>query len=271
MDLQPGCLLLVAPRFHLAVDWADRLLLGRVEPEDDRFFPGPSWRPATPDELDLLVARPDTPLTEAQARGLCLLALPRHLLAGFWSMLEADQESAEPHLAGFDHFAGEVGKFLDFKGAPVGPGAVFDLVASRPGQRSIQWDPGRGLPIGLTFDRADGARWPPEEPDRTPRLWGGFNLGDEPVSLLFVNLTARQMQETLARDFPESSPPATLDELGRRFLSLRPDYPLVRLRIEPGEGYRVPPGGVLIDACTLEAKDPGVLLMVRLEEPGSAS
>jgi hypothetical protein len=66
---------------------------------------------------------------------------------------------------------------------------------------------------------------------RQPGLWGGINLGDEAASLLLNNLT--------------------------------PDYPLVRLRIQPGEGFRLPAGGLLVDWSTLDKQEPDVLLLIR--------
>jgi hypothetical protein len=51
-------------------------------------------------------------------------------------------------------------------------------------------------------------------------------------------------------------------ELADRFLSHLADYPPVRLRIEPGEGYRLPAGGILVDACTLDMEGPAALLLI---------
>jgi hypothetical protein len=269
MNLQPGCPLVVAPRFYLSIDWSDRLRLGCVEEEAGGFFPGPSWRAPTDDELSVLVGDPSQ-LTEkeALARGLCLFALPRHLQSAFGTMLEQAAQ-ASGRLEGFDGFVREVARFLDFKGLAVPEGTVFDLLVSRPGQRSVQWDGETGQAVGLTFDLAGWLSWPVPDQARAPRLWGGINMGEEAVSLLFVNRSAEQLQADLACRLPGLSPPATMDELGRRFLTHCPDYPLVRLKIEPGEGYRVPGGGLLIDACTLDVQGPSVMLMVRQEDDPS--
>ena len=48
----------------------------------------------------------------------------------------------------------------------------------------------------------------------------------------------------------------TLEELAEGFLTRCPDYPPVRLRVEPGEGFRLPAGGVLVDGCTLDQNEP---------------
>lgn len=264
MDLQPGCPLVLAPHFHLAINWAERIQLGTVAEEDGAFLPGRSWRAPTVDEQRLLVGDPLL-LTqdEARAQGLCLLVLPRHLQAIFWRMLEEAQAAQAPSLEGFDRFVAEIARFLNFKGLLVPADAIFDLVVSKPDQPSIQWDAETDRPIGLTFNLAPWVAWPLNQEERSPRLWGGFNLGAEAVQILFMNLPAARLAEEAARLCPDDPPPATLDDLARRFLTCCPNYPLVRLRLEPGEGYRVPLGGILIDACTLETEGPGMMLMVR--------
>jgi hypothetical protein len=80
--------------------------------------------------------------------------------------------------------------------------------------------------------------------------------------VVLVNLAARQMHDLLAMDFPDLAPPATHGELAERFLTSLPAYPLVRLRIAPGEGYRLPAGGILVDACTLDMEGPAALLLI---------
>jgi hypothetical protein len=241
-------------RLHKKVcidSWSERLLLGEVEEVDGHFIPRLGWRAPTGEEQLVLVGDPSL-LTKDEVldRGLCLFGLPRHLQSASWALLGRAQEVASPpRLEGFDGFVREVGKFLDFKGLPVPEGAAFDLVLSKPGQRSV-----RG-----SWPLPDAAPW--------PHLWGGINLGDEALSLLFVNLTARQIQAELVRQFPDRPPPTDLDELARRFLAHCPDYPLVRLSSEPGEGYRAPTDGLLIDACTLGMQGPSVMLLVRHPMP----
>lgn len=268
MDLRPGCRLAVATNFHLPVDWPDRVRLGVVEAHAGRFLPGPAWRAPTPAEQRLLFgeADPDDP-GPVDAAPLWLFALPRHLHSAFWATLEQPPGAPVPHPEGYARFVAELAGFLDFKRLPAPPGAVFDLVVGRPGEGSIQWDMEARRAIGLTFNLAGWLAWPVEAEASAPRLWGGCNVGDEAVSLLFVNRTAPQLAADLARDRPADPPPATLDELARQALTRWGDYPLVRLRLEPGEGYRVPAGGLLIDVATLDMQGPAMLLMIR--DPGA--
>src|SRR5579872_4970459 len=73
MTLQAGCRFVVAPRFHLTVDWPERLLLGvGWEETNGGFFPRASWRPPSADELTILcdpVAGVGTPPPVPRSRG----------------------------------------------------------------------------------------------------------------------------------------------------------------------------------------------------------
>jgi hypothetical protein len=249
MNLLPGYPLVVAPFFHLNADWPARLLVSAgVAKEQGRFVPRPPWRAPTADEMAVLV--PDfVPANQEELDGgLSLFALPEHLQSTWWDIVARS-------LQGFDAFVRDVAELLAFKGLAVPEGAHFDLVASKPGQPSLGWNAAGTRPEGLAFDQS-----------REGRVWGGINLGDEAVSVVLVNLAAKQMHDLLAGRFPDVPAAANLDELGERFLTHLPDYPPVRLCIEPGEGYRLP-AGILVDACTLDATEPALLLMIR--EPGS--
>jgi hypothetical protein len=263
MNLTHGHPLVVAPLFHQSVDWSGRLLVGGgVEQEQGRFVPRPPWRAPTAAELAALV--PDrAPAERDDLDGcLCLFALPQHLQTMWWELLDRARSAGTTRLEGFDDFVREVASLLAFKELPVPEGASFDLVASQPGQRSIGYRAGRARPEGLAFDVAPQAPWPPVPEGRLARLWGGINLGDEAVSVVLTNLAARQMHDLLATGESDLAPAATYGELAVRFLTHLPDYPPVRLRIEPGEGYRLPADGVLVDVCTLDMEGPAVLLLI---------
>jgi hypothetical protein len=86
-----------------------------------------------------------------------LFALPGHLHASFWVMLEQAGTGA-----GFDAFASEVGRFLTFKQFPPPERAVFELVLNGAG--------GKVEPHGL---------------------WAVVNLGDDPVMVGVPGLRVR--------------------------------------------------------------------------------
>ncbi|HKI35116.1 MAG TPA: hypothetical protein VKA46_24885 [Gemmataceae bacterium] len=256
MTLQPGCPLVVAPSFHLPIDWARRLQLAPgIERVGDGFSPRLDWRAPDEREQGLLA-----PTGQASGGCLCLFQIPRHLFSAWWRLLEQAREAAPGRLEGFDRFVADVAGFLTFKDLPVPEGAAFDLLVSKPGLRSIRRN---GAASGLTFNLAAETPYPLEDETGRPRLWGGLNLGDEATSLLFVNLLATDLLAEVRRRQSDLFSPCTHGELAERFLTLCADYPPVRLRIEPGEGFRLPKGGLLVDGCTLDKSAPDVLLLIR--------
>lgn len=251
MTLQPGCRFVVAPHFHLPADWPRRLLVGSgVDEADGCFFPQQSWRPPTPDELSLLVRASDgpTPPEELEAC-VCLFQLPGHLRSEWWKLLEqAAEVLGDCRLPGFETFVSQVGEFLAFKGLPFPEGARCDVVVSNPGQRFVHWGP-----------------WPWAEEHRWPRLWGGINLGDEETSVVLINLPCQQLDAELRRRFPDQPSPATVGELARWFLRSCSDYPPVRLILGPGQGCRLPQGGLILDGYLESKSEPDVLLLISHE------
>jgi len=52
----------------------------------------------------------------------------------------------------------------------------------------------------------------------------------------------------------------------RQFLFAFPDYPTVRVRLGPGEGCRLPPGGLILDGDPTGKEEPDMLLLISQEE-----
>jgi hypothetical protein len=265
MMLQPGCRFVVAPLFHLPDDWPRRLLIGAsVEEADGCFFPLHSWRPPTLDELSLLV-RPssDLPASEELDASVCLFQLPGHLGTEWWNLLEQNAKVlGDCRLPGFEIFVKQVNEFLAFKGLPIPEDANCVVVVSNTGQWSVH--------RGLKSNRVEGMHcsvdsrlpWPSKEAHRRPRLWGGINLGDEEASISFINLPCEQLHAELHRRFPDQPSPATVGELAARFLRHCSDYPPVRLLLGPGEGCRLPQGGLILGGVVEGMREPDVLLLI---------
>jgi hypothetical protein len=168
MMLLPGFRLMVAPNFHVAIDWSGRLSLGaRVEQTAAGPVARPPWRPASADEQAVLLLDPTQTTARAELLGcLCLLVLPSHLRAAFWDLLAQAPELGQVPAEGFSAFVAETARFLAFKQMPVPAGAVFDLVVTRPG---------------------------PAPSLSTAVLWGLINLGEDAASVVFLNLPAGEV------------------------------------------------------------------------------
>lgn len=171
--------LAVAPHFHLAGAWAERVSVAD----------GAGWRAPHEGELTQLAVAPTT--RQELAECVCLFSLPAHLCKAFWSMLEQQVARGD---GDFVSFAAEVARFLAFKLLPAPEGAAFELVLRMAGGA---FD-GSGLwGVVNLADEPAFVTWPalrlrlgPGEGCRVP---AGLTLdllpqGEEPAVLLVVRL-----------------------------------------------------------------------------------
>jgi hypothetical protein len=265
MTREPGCTFAVAPHFELPADWQQRLLIGTgVDETDGRFFPRGPWRAPDTAELSHLVAGVGG--ANASDTRVQLFKLPAHLCAQWWQLLEraGDDGAGIGRLPGYDAFLSQIADFLAFKGLAINDPVSCDIVITRPGQRSVRWDPEVGRALGLA------CTLPPQTPCASlqsqsrcgPRLWGAINLGDEPTSFVLIHPPCRAIAERLRRDFPERPPPATLGALIDQFLRACPDVSPVRVSLHPGEGLRLPCDALLADGFPQDKQEPDVLLLI---------
>jgi hypothetical protein len=257
--------LTVAPRFHLDPDWAVRLAVGAgIQETDGRFFPRGPWRPLTSEELSLLVSEPeDGPGKDAEAGWL--FRIPGHLRAAWWDLLDRSVEAGEAALSGFEDFIGQVAEFLRFKHLEVPASLQMEAMVTAPGRCSMRSDPETGVPAGLGPSLAP---WTVcgVTAGGVPRLWAVVNLGDEDTHLVLIAVPIPELAAALASRHPSQSAPATVGELAGRFLSEFPDCPPIRLRLGPGEGFRLPSGGLILDGDATDKQEPDVLLLIS-EQP----
>jgi hypothetical protein len=250
--------LTVAPRFHLEPDWAARLAVGAgVREADGHFFPRGPWRPLTADELSPLVSGP-----ENDAEAGSLFQIPDHLRAAWWDLLDRSVEAGGAALPGFADFAGQVAEFLRFKHMDVPPGLQMEAVVTAAGRCSMRSDPETGAPAGLGPSLAPWAACVPPEGGAVPRLWAIVNFGDEESRLILIAVPIPGLAADLARRHPGQPPPTTVGELVGRYLREFPDGSPLRLRLDPGEGFRLPSGGLILDADATDKQEPDVLLLI---------
>jgi len=104
--------------------------------------------------------------------------------------------------------------------------------------------------IEVTVSRPDETRTRLHEATKAAPLVV-VNLGDEASHIIMSNL-----------------PPAAT--AGRPY-EARSAYPLVRIRLDPGEGLWFPPCGVICDGWTREKRELDVLLIIRPSRAGGAN
>jgi hypothetical protein len=272
MNLLPGHPFAIAPLFQLPGDWPARLLVGSgITEVDGGFCPQQSWRTANAEELAALVRSTPDPTASAELdASIVLFHLPAHLRSQWWELLELGScDLAEGRLPGFNDFAGHVSDFLEFKNLPVPGGARWEVALGSPVQPLLAGESTLSRAGGLRSSLAPSTPWPAAQEHGGPRLWGGINLGDEEMSLVFLNLPWQLLDEHLFQRFPDQPSPATVGELAGHFLRNCPDYPPIRLRLRPGEGYRLPRSGLILNGYSTVKQEPDLLLSISLEQRSS--
>jgi hypothetical protein len=232
-----------------------------VREADGRFFPRGPWRPLTADELAPLISTPDH-APEQDAEAGCLFQIPDHLRAAWWDLLDRSVEAKDAALPGFEDFTRQVATFLRFKHLEVPPTLQMEAVVTAAGRCSMRSDRETGAPAGLGSSLAPWARCAPQEGGALPRLWAVVNLGDEDTRLILIAVPIRELSAPLALRHPGQPPPPTVGELVGSFLREFPHCPPVRLRLGPGEGFRLPSGGLILDADATDRHEPDVLLLI---------
>lgn len=258
MNLKSGFRFMVAPRFHISGEWSQRLLIGSgVQEINGSFFPRSSWRPANAEELSILIAdSSESESLDAAGKCISLFQLPQHLGSEWWNLLEGTAGAITVgQLPGFDSFVARVGEFLAFKGFTLPDDADFNLVVSKAAVRA-------GSDAGLLGCVEFARERPWADGNPRPRDWGTINLGDEETSVALINLPFGRMAEELLGKFPLEPLPANIGELAARFLKSCPDYPTVRLILQPGQGFRLPQRAIVLGGSRVSNADPEVLLTI---------
>src|SRR2546421_39499 len=100
-----------------------------------------------------------------------------------------------------------------------------------------------------------------------PRLWAVVNLGDEDSWLVLIAVPIQALAADLALRHPGRPLPTTVGELVGWFLRESPDCLPIRLRLGPGEGFRLPTGGLILDGDATDKQEPDVLLLISEQPP----
>jgi hypothetical protein len=266
MNPPPRCRLTVAPRFHLAPDWAARLAVGSgVREANGRFFPRGPWRSLTADEMHLLISDSEHGVADDAETG-SLFQIPGHLKSEWWGLLDRSFEAGNAALPGFEEFAKRIADFLRFKHMDVPASLHTEAVVTAAGRCSMRSDPETGAPAGLGPSLAPWGVCGQPEDSVLPRLWAVINLGDEDTQLVLIAAPIVRLAADLA--LRQSGPPRsmTVGELVKSFLREAPDTQPIKLRLGSAEGFRVPASGLILDCDATEKQEADVLLLIS-EQP----
>jgi hypothetical protein len=142
----------------------------------------------------------------------------------------------------------------------------METVVTAAGRCSMRSDTRTGAPAGLGSSLAPWAVCGPPEGGDLPRLWAVVNLGDEDSRLVLIAVPIQALAAERALRHPGQPGPTTVGELVEWFLRTFPDCPPIRLRLGPGEGFRLPSGGLILDGDATDKQEPDVLLLIS-EQP----
>jgi hypothetical protein len=116
---------------------------------------------------------------------------------------------------------------------------------------------GRRQFIGLHIDENDVV---PVNTKMDVRNRFSVNLGRNDRYLMFINLTIVDLYRACKGYDPTPNLFYSVSQLTEEFFALYPTYPVIRLRIRPGEAYIAPSQNIIHDAYNPESSHPDITL-----------
>jgi hypothetical protein len=142
-----------------------------------------------------------------------------------------------------------------YKSEPINHGIAVNL----PGLETVTFDPADRKFLGLHLDSWDG-----QPLERRARSLNRIciNIGSKPRYFMFLNLSMTSIARLLAQE-SQTTLCRPVTSLGPAFMSRFPGYPIVRVRIAPGEAYIAPTDNIIHDASTVDTRRRSVSLHLR--------
>jgi hypothetical protein len=215
--------------------------------------PRDCWREPNVGELQILQASSSS---SPPGSWISVLTFPTPIFEAFRQLRGVaesmtDRDQMNPYIGGndwrdaMDAFATYVGLY----GHPDEITGQKGMSANYPGLPTVTVDYSSGCLVGLHLD--SWFRTPLNERHVLPNRIA-MNLGFEDRYFLYVNLPVKRIWEHVHQASAQDAAPIPLEsDLLESFMRLYPTYPVVRLRIGPGEGYIAPTENVIHDGSTL--------------------
>jgi hypothetical protein len=238
VDLRPGLVIRALPRFYGGtLDSSTIEINSGVIVKGDVLWAKGDWRTLTEHETEIL----GLGLKGAEAKfkndpsqtpdTLWVYAIPVHLLQHWQRISEpfAPKTGSGSFVEGEQYrgFVSQVVDFFRFKAVPLPNKCKFEMVSNFP-------QIGRATEVPATEERGSGTA------DQvsivvSEEVQVAVNLGDTTSSLIFVNLSIRQMESILGERCGNAG--VTGRSNVERFFSCYPDYPCFRISLSPRMGY----------------------------------
>lgn len=226
----------------------------------DKYVPGAwvpraPWRVLTKAEITIvgassIASAPGATLEILSPDGREARAAAHKAIALGTQLSTGKHDATEQFIGGLIDAAGDLLRFLTasatrrFRCA-----STLRLAMSGAGLLTTTRDPSQGNRLlGLHVDSHEKKPLPERVLSR--RLLA-INLTPEPRALLFVNLPLEQMgNKMLSLNSSHTGAANNATDLGRAFMAHAPNYPVLRLILDPGEAYLAPVQNMIHDGCT---------------------
>ena len=238
---------------------------GEILPEsagycDGAFVPKEPWRSPTAQESALLWTEEVPPYYA----GIGIVRLPSEVLAPFAEQgISAIATQEELKAFGIRENCQEaLAKIIDYF-TPLcfsnSPPAINGIGGMPPGLTTSTIDRNRGCHNGLHTDNWDKLPLNRKH-EATNRIC--VNLGMEDRYFLFINLPEMTLFEMLGGS-EEGIKQNWMRSANEEFMRRYPEYPVVKLRIAPGEAYIAPTENMIHDGTTADKKHLDIKIMMR--------
>lgn len=229
---------------------------------EDAFIPVESWRELDYKEQSLLFSRSSDHILDRSTH-VGVISLPEAAMAPLIELGVAFAQTVEDCqvLAKRSAYQGAVDHLTEYLRPLCRTDenlAIHKVSVNAAGLSTVTYHPATRKFIGLHLDSWD--KLPVEQRHlSTNRIC--INLGLEDRFLLLINLTLSDIMQLsqASSAFSQGSPIAVRD----RFLTQYPNYPVVKLRISPGEAYIAPTENMIHDGCTVKKQFSDVTLTIR--------
>jgi hypothetical protein len=260
-------------------DCADRVRLssgttvaheGRLDGkyQEGAVVPRPNWRSLTAADRRVLIAES---CPKAYGNTVSVIGIPSPLLDPFRSLRGAGAERPtkyDPFLKISDKNQSKAADAIiaylqqHFQRSSAGKdcGIEGGIFTRPPGLATVTWDPEARAYIGLHVDSWYG--FPLERREYAPNRIC-VNLGQEDRFFLFSNIPVGRMYQLAKHSDTSASVDIGLTSGVRAFMISYPYYPVVRVRIRPGEAYIAPTENIAHDGSSVDMNHTDVTLSIR--------
>jgi hypothetical protein len=231
---------------------------------DGFYFPKEAWRPPSAAEISLLVA--NARKTEVHvAAALFRFFIPEEFHTRFWELdieklLVESELHAEVQQAYQIFTTDLICYMIENLGFSVSGNCSCTTMVNKPSLQSTRYHSEYSVYTGLDIDNLSQT----SIQERHLSLSTAYiNLSDEPGYILFINLTLIHMYKILTLKNPDIlyqdiSP----SQIAKMFMNNYPRYPVIKLTVNPCEGFLIPTENVVYDFSTMGKRDIDIILLI---------